>query len=160
MDVSAFRQAMADAPSAIAIVTSRDAAGSAAGATLTAFLSLSLMPPLVLVSLGAQTRTASAISISRHFAVHVLAADQEALAQRFSMDAVDKFAGLHWTSGAGGAPLLEGCAAQLECRLATQHPGGDHEIFIGQVLSATRAEAADAAVWWRRRFRRLAEFLV
>lgn len=157
MDVEAFKRAMGEAASGVVVVTSRDEQGLPAGATMTAFLSLSLDPPLVLISLANGTRTGRAIAASDHFAVHLLGAEQEALAWRFAANMEDKFAGLPTCLGAGGVPLIDGCAARLECQLTARYPGGDHEIFVGLVLAVETDTQAEPAVWWRRGLRRLAD---
>jgi 3-hydroxy-9,10-secoandrosta-1,3,5(10)-triene-9,17-dione monooxygenase reductase component len=70
---------------------------------------------------------------AEHFAVHVLAMDQEALSGRFAKSNTDKFSGLTVERGRGGIPLLPGCAARFQCRTAHRHEGGDHIILVGEV---------------------------
>jgi 3-hydroxy-9,10-secoandrosta-1,3,5(10)-triene-9,17-dione monooxygenase reductase component len=79
---------------------------------------------------------------AKHFAVHILAADQDALSQRFARRGENKFAGLDLDTGAGDIPLLRGCTARFQCRNAFQYEGGDHIIFVGEVLAFDRTEAA------------------
>jgi 3-hydroxy-9,10-secoandrosta-1,3,5(10)-triene-9,17-dione monooxygenase reductase component len=66
--------------------------------------------------------------------VHILASEQEALSARFAQKGIDKFAGLAVSRGPGDIPLLDGCAARFICRSAYEYEGGDHAIFVGQVL--------------------------
>ena len=68
-----------------------------------------------------------------HYAIHILAADQKALAQRFATRDIDRFAGLSWSEGAGGVPVLQGCAAVFECANRSQYEEGDHVVFVGEV---------------------------
>ena len=68
-----------------------------------------------------------------HFAVNVLGASQQALAKQFANSSEDKFAGVEWTAGLGGAPLLKGSVANFQCRAVDRYYGGDHVIFLGAV---------------------------
>lgn len=70
-----------------------------------------------------------------HFAVHILASDQEALSNQFATRGIDKFSGLVLERGENGIPLLTGCGARFQCRSAYQYEGGDHVIFVGEVVS-------------------------
>jgi flavin reductase (DIM6/NTAB) family NADH-FMN oxidoreductase RutF len=115
------------------VVTTRCAEGRTAGVTINSFASVSLHPPLVLWSLAARAPSRVIFEAASHFAIHVLAADQRALAERFCSPATDKFAGLNAAVGLGGAPLLDGAAALFECRGRHTYPGGDHLILVGEV---------------------------
>jgi 3-hydroxy-9,10-secoandrosta-1,3,5(10)-triene-9,17-dione monooxygenase reductase component len=88
---------------------------------------------------------------ARHFAVHVLASDQEDLAERFSRKGIERFAGLTVARGVDGIALLEGCAARFECRTAFQYDGGDHIIFVGEVQKFTNS-GHEPLVYKRGRF--------
>ena len=72
-----------------------------------------------------------------HYAINVLAEDQQDLSQRFASRLEDKFAGLAFSEGLGGAPLLDGCCARFECRNTVRHPGGDHVVFISRSSDST-----------------------
>ena len=128
-----FRSALGAFATGVTIVTTRDAEGADVGLTANSFNSVSLDPPMVLWSLARSARSLSAFLAASHFAVHVLAADQEALSLRFAARGTDKFAGLALERGAGGIPLLGGCSARFECRTAFRHEAGDHMIFVGEV---------------------------
>ncbi|MDE2262999.1 MAG: flavin reductase, partial [Gammaproteobacteria bacterium] len=99
------------------------------------FNSVSLDPPMVLWSLAKSARSLPAFVAATHFAVHVLAADQEELSLRFAARGAEKFAGLDLERNAAGVPLLRGCSARFQCRTAFRHEGGDHVIFVGAVES-------------------------
>ena len=104
------------------------------GMTLSAFSSLSLNPPLVLVCVDRGATLHDLLAEGAVFGVNVLAAGQEALSRRFaSGDPGERFAGVGYTRGALGAPLLEGTLAWMECRVAARHAGGDHTIVVGAV---------------------------
>jgi flavin reductase (DIM6/NTAB) family NADH-FMN oxidoreductase RutF len=96
----------------------------------------------VLVCIGHAASIAPALSRARHFAVHVLAADQVALARRFAEKDGDRFDGLAVRRGLEGLPLLDGALTTLQCRIHARHPGGDHEIVVGEVLEATGRDGA------------------
>lgn len=136
LDTRLFRQALGSFATGVTIVTTRDQVGNDVGLTVNSFNSVSLQPALVLWSLAHSShKLMQAFCAAEHFAVHILAADQEALSNLFASGGADKFAGLPLTRGVGGVPLLGGCAARFECRVAQRHAGGDHEIFIGEVLA-------------------------
>jgi 3-hydroxy-9,10-secoandrosta-1,3,5(10)-triene-9,17-dione monooxygenase reductase component len=135
-----FRSALGAFATGVTIVTSRDAAGLDVGLTANSFNSVSLDPPMVLWSLAKNARSLPAFLAATHFAVHVLAADQEELSLRFAARGVQKFAGLDLERGAAGVPLLRGCSARFQCRTAFRHEGGDHVIFVGEVESFDHSE--------------------
>ncbi len=128
-----FRAALGSFVTGVTIVTASDGTGHDVGVTANSFNSVSLDPPMVLWSLARKSASLPVFAAASHFAVHILAADQEALSNRFAKPAPDKFAGLEIARGAGGAPLLTGSAAQFQCRTAFQHEGADHVIFVGEV---------------------------
>ncbi|HEV8315748.1 MAG TPA: flavin reductase family protein [Burkholderiaceae bacterium] len=134
IDKRAFRNALGTFTTGVTVVTTRDTAGRDVGLTVNSFNSVSLEPPLVLWSLARNAASLPAFVASEHFAVHILAADQEPLSNRFAQRGADKFSGLELARGEGGVPLLPGCAARFRCRTAYRHEGGDHEIFVGEVL--------------------------
>jgi 3-hydroxy-9,10-secoandrosta-1,3,5(10)-triene-9,17-dione monooxygenase reductase component len=90
---------------------------------------------MVLWSLGLNSSSLPAFRAAKWWAVHILAADQQALSARFAKRGIDKFSGLEVSQGTGGVPLLEGCAARFVCRTAFEYEGGDHAIFVGEVVS-------------------------
>jgi flavin reductase (DIM6/NTAB) family NADH-FMN oxidoreductase RutF len=132
-----FRAALARWASGVAIVTS--AAGDRIhGMTVSAFASVSLVPPLVLVCADKSSNTLALIEEARVFAANVLAAEQAALSSRFASkkDEDLRFEGIRWRRGATGAPILEGAIAALDCRVVAAHDAGDHVIYVGRVESA------------------------
>lgn len=134
-DSIAFRNALGSFATGVTIVTTRDAAGQDCGLTANSFNSVSLDPPMVLWSLARSSMSMDVFRDADHFAVHILAADQEPLSNGFAKRGADKFAGLAPERGAGGVPLLTGCAARFQCRTAYQYEGGDHIIFVGEVIA-------------------------
>ncbi|PZP30745.1 MAG: flavin reductase [Roseateles depolymerans] len=117
----------------VTIVTARSADGTLVGLTANSFNSVSLNPPLVLWSLAMRAGSMPVFSRGSHYAINILAAEQMPLAQRFATRDIDRFAGVAWREGAGGAPVLEGVAAVFECANRSQYEEGDHIIFVGEV---------------------------
>ncbi len=132
-----FRFALRHLAAGVTVVTTRDQDGNPSGLTASAFTSVSLEPPLVLVCVDRASVSHPALETHGWFAVNVLARHQEALSRRFADSGSDKFTGVAYREGRAGLPLLEGVVATLECRLVDRHQAGDHTIFVGQVEGAT-----------------------
>lgn len=129
-----FRDALGKFATGVTVVTCRTPAGPL-GITANSFASLSLDPPLVLWSPARSSRRFDAFAEARHFAIHILSTEQDALCRRFAGDGLD-FSGLDWTTGAEGVPLFPSCLARFECTREAVHDGGDHAIIVGRVSSA------------------------
>lgn len=134
VDPRNLREALGCFATGITIVTTRDAEGNDIGLTANSFNSVSLSPPMVLWSLAKTSHSRPAFAAAEHFAVHILALDQEPLSNLFAKSGADKFAGVEIDRGHGGVPLLAGCAARFQCRTAFRYEGGDHEIYVGEVV--------------------------
>ena len=135
----------------VSIVTTRTGAGEPIGLTCNSFSSVSLSPPLILWSLSLRSPNLPNFLQATHFAVNVLARDQMLLSQRFAQLLPRKFGGVKYVFGAHGAPLIEGAAAQFECRTEARHYSGDHVIFIGNVQQYTFVER-EPLVYFRGRY--------
>ncbi len=133
--VRQFRDALGAFATGVTIVTARGNDGSDTGLTANSFNSVSLDPPMVLWSLARSSNSLRIFEEAQHFAVHVLASDQQALSDRFARRGEDKFANLSIGRGRGGAALFEGCSARFECRTVFRYEGGDHVILVGEVES-------------------------
>ncbi len=131
--VREFRASLGMFATGVTIVTARTDSGGLVGLTASSFNSVSLDPPLVLWSLGHAAGSLPVFSNGRHYAINVLAADQQALAERFARQGVDRWEGVGFTDGANGAPVLDGVAASFECFNRSQYVEGDHVIFVGEV---------------------------
>jgi len=134
-DTHRFRQALSAFATGVTIVTTRAPSGEDIGLTANSFNSVSLDPPMVLWSLSMKARSLPAFLANPHFAIHILAADQDDLSHRFATQGADKFAGLAIERGVAQIPLLKNCSARFECRTAFKYEGGDHVIFVGAVTS-------------------------
>lgn len=135
IDPRDFRSALGSFATGVTIVTTRDPAGRDLGLTANSFNSVSLDPPMVLWSLAKTSSSLEAFTQATHFAVHILAADQEPLSNRFAGKGADKFAGLEPRRSETGIPLFDDCAALFQCRTAYRYEGGDHVIFVGEVIA-------------------------
>lgn len=131
-----FRQVMGNFAAGVTVVTTVGADQQPFGLTATAFTSLSLVPPLVLVCIGKASETYPYFEPAGMFGVSFLAANQQDVSQRFASSGGDKFADLAWHRGSLGLPLLEGTIGHLECRIVSAHDGGDHTIYVGEVEAA------------------------
>ena len=137
-----FRAALGMFATGVTIVTARAADGQVIGLTANSFNSVSLTPPLVLWSLSRAAASMAVFSAGSHYAINVLAAEQQALAERFALKGADRWGGVTFDTGAGGAPLLHGAAATFECFNRSRYEEGDHVIFVGEVERCTRREGA------------------
>lgn len=133
-DPKDFRNALGMFATGVTIVTARAADGTPVGITANSFNSVSLQPPMVLWSLAKSARSLPVFSASPHWNVHILSNEQEALSNRFARAGEDKFAGLALDAAVNDAPLIPGCSARFQCRTAFQYEGGDHVIFVGEVV--------------------------
>ncbi|MXO91443.1 flavin reductase [Pontixanthobacter aquaemixtae] len=130
-----FRNALGSFATGVTIATTMGGDGQPVGVTASSFNSVSLDPPLVLWSLAKSSLSREAFCNSGHFAIHVLAASQEALSNLFARSGEDKFAAVDWSVGELGSPIFSHHAALFECRTRHQYEGGDHIILVGEVVS-------------------------
>jgi 3-hydroxy-9,10-secoandrosta-1,3,5(10)-triene-9,17-dione monooxygenase reductase component len=137
-----FRGALGRFATGVTIVTTRDGSGNDIGLTANSFNSVSLDPPMVLWSLSRQSLSLPAFTQASYFAVHVLAANQDELAERFARRGIDRFSGLQTERGPGDIPLLADCSARFQCRKAYEYAGGDHVIFVGEVVTFDHSDRA------------------
>ncbi len=134
-DIGAFRQALGHFATGVTVVTVNAPSGEHVGITVNSFNSVSMAPPLVLWSLARDTHNFSAFEQADYFIVNLLAYDQIALSRHFAKRIEgDAFAGLAYTPGIGGVPILSDCAAYFQCHRKYRYDGGDHLIFVGEVL--------------------------
>jgi flavin reductase (DIM6/NTAB) family NADH-FMN oxidoreductase RutF len=143
-----FRDALSRFASGVSVVTTRDKEGRNHGITVSAFCSVSLDPPLVLICIEKSTASHYAFGESRAFIVNILDAGQRDLSEQFAAPAADKFGDREFESGIDGIPRLKAALANIECRVSALHDGGDHTIFVGQV-EAVRARVGEPLVYFR-----------
>lgn len=142
-----FRKALGMFATGVTIVTARAADGSLVGLTANSFNSVSLEPPLVLWSLSRHAGSMPAMSAGTHYAINILAADQRDLAERFAAKGADRWAGVAFSEGIAGAPLLSGTVASFECFNRSRYDEGDHVIFVGEVERCSHREGASPLLY-------------
>lgn len=151
-DASAdLRRAFGHFGTGVTIVTVQTPQGPL-GMTANSFSSISLDPPLVLWAPGKESKRHDAFATAAAFCVHVLGADQLALAQHFATQGHD-FDAFGWIEGPNGAPTLSGCLATFHCDTYAVHPAGDHSLILGHVRhAATRAGEATGLLFDQGRY--------
>lgn len=132
-DTRALRNALGRFATGIAIVTAIDPDGRPIGLTVNSFSAVSLDPALVLWCLDNGSHNLEAFRRASHHAINILSADQQDLSNRFATWPADRFVGLPWHAGAGGAPVFPDCCTVFEVANEGEHAGGDHTIFICRV---------------------------
>jgi flavin reductase (DIM6/NTAB) family NADH-FMN oxidoreductase RutF len=144
---------MREVPSPVSVVTVR-VGEQAAGLTVDSFLPLSLSPPLVGVAIGRNAALHELVRDAGAFSASILAAGQDRLAQHFArgVPPIGLWTGIETRDGELGAPLIEGALGWIECRLAAEHPVGDHTLFVGDVVSAARGPGREALVHLRQAY--------
>jgi flavin reductase (DIM6/NTAB) family NADH-FMN oxidoreductase RutF len=136
-DLETLRAATGAWATGVVVVTATHPDGRDAGLVMVSLAPVSQDPPLLLWSVDRGSSSLDVWLEAPGFALHLLAADQEALAWQFARKGAEKFDGLSVSRGLVGAPLLVGAAATIECAMHAQHDGGDHVILVGRVVAAT-----------------------
>jgi len=141
-DPAAFRAVMRRHPSGVTVVTSLRE-GEPRGITLSAFASVSVNPPMVLICVNREARSYLYISSSLIFCVNPLGTTQRELAERFSGRIKEhQFDDIAWSTDVTGAPVLDGTIGHFDCAVEAEHHAGSHSIFIGRVLACATREGA------------------
>ena len=151
VDDAEFKNALSHFASGVTVVTTEHD-GKPYGMTVASFASLSLRPPLVLICIERSVKTHEAIAAARKFGVSILKSDQAEVSGRFASKSDDKFSGVEIVNGS--VPLIAGALTTLECRVTEQLPGGDHSIFVGEVVAVTTSEGAPL-VYYRSGYRNI-----
>ena len=136
LDPDTFRAVLGRFASGITVVTARDDAGVDHGMTISAFCSVSLEPPLILVCVAHVASTHEVLMRQERFGVSMLSSAQEPLSRRFADLESNRFDGIGYTRGEGGVVPLDDAPAHLECRIVQRYAAGDHTIVIGEVERA------------------------
>lgn len=162
VDPVTFRSVLAQWPSGVTVVTTLAEDGRWHGMTASSFSSVSLEPPLVSVCLDKKLYSHQLIEESGVFGVNVLAKDQGETARVFAgmvPEVEDRFAGDEWTTAETGVPLLPGALGWLDCRVLHAYDGGDHTIFVGQVLAGQAARRTAPLLFHSRGWGQFADVL-
>jgi len=140
VDQHAFRAVLGRFSSGVTVVTVVDANGTDRGMTVSAFCSVSLEPPLVLMCIDHSASLYEQISAATSFTVNILSEGQEALARRFAGPHPDRFEGIGFSRGGNGIAILGDVLGYLQCTVTARHVAGDHDIVIGEVEEAMSEE--------------------
>ena len=147
-----FRSALSRFASGVTVVTTKDAAGRLHGITVSAFSSVSLDPPLILICIERSAGSHHVFQESGVFVVNILSSEQQELSDRFASQMPERFDGVDMTLNIDGIPILANCLANLECRVKLTADGGDHSIFVGEVETASVYEG-DPLIYFRSDYR-------
>jgi flavin reductase (DIM6/NTAB) family NADH-FMN oxidoreductase RutF len=135
IDAQELRRVMGHFATGVTVITTKDKNGDPNGLTANAFMSLSLNPPLILISVDKGATCYACFSPENGFTVNFLSEDQEEISRRFATRGIDKFAGLKWQEGTNGAAILDGVLGHVECKITQCYDGGDHTIILGEILN-------------------------
>jgi flavin reductase (DIM6/NTAB) family NADH-FMN oxidoreductase RutF len=150
VDARSFRDVLGRFATGVVIVTAAAADGHPVGMTINSFNAVSLDPPLVLFSVDVRARSLKTLKAAPGLAVNILARSQQDLSDRFARPRDDKWEGVRWRAGVGGAPLLEGAIAHIECERHACHDGGDHLIFVCRVVALEACGVHEEPLAWYR----------
>jgi flavin reductase (DIM6/NTAB) family NADH-FMN oxidoreductase RutF len=141
LDPDAFRAVMGRFASGVTIVTATDADGNEHGMTVSAFASVSLEPPLIVICIDQAASIHDVLTDATYFAVNILASTQEAIARRFADTGAQRFEGIGFRNGENGAPVLNDALAFIECKRVSSTTKGDHTIIFGETVAASQRDA-------------------
>ena len=156
MDPREIRHVLGHFATGVTIVTTKDKAGVPTGITANAFSSLSLNPPLVLVCIDKKANCYECFEDSGVFAVNLLGEHQEQLANRFATKGIEKFQDTAWRMSANGIPLLDQTIGHIECTVTQGYEGGDHTIYLGEIIHA-EAAGDRPLLFYKGKYQRLPE---
>ncbi len=145
----AYRDVLGHFATGVVVVTALGERGPV-GITANSFTSVSLDPPLVLWCAARRSERFESFLSARHYAIHVLAADQLPICRHFARSGGD-FGAFGGRRTPEGLPILDGCLARIDCAADSQHDGGDHAILVGRALRATMRDG-DPLLFWRGRY--------
>jgi flavin reductase (DIM6/NTAB) family NADH-FMN oxidoreductase RutF len=154
-----FRDALGLFPTGVAIVTTVDAQGQPAGITVNSFTSVSLDPPLILVSIARTSRSFDLFNTVDHFAVNLLREEQRHVSSAFASATADRFGVVKHSPGHGNAPLIDAHLVAFECETYARYDGGDHVLLIGKVLRLNHDPSLPPKplLYYRGQYRELSE---
>ena len=155
MDELTFKEAVSRFATGVTVVGTMSEQGPI-GMTVTAFSSLSLQPPLVLVCIDRGAYLHDQLYQSQNFSVNLLAHHQLEWGMRFAGQTderpAERFEDIDYLTAESGAPILPGCLAWVDCTLHTTHDGGDHTIFVGHVLASGNSPEDVPLLYFDRRW--------
>lgn len=150
-----FRQTLGHFCSGITVVASMIDA-EPVGLTCQSFFSVSLEPPLVALSVGKASRSFPLLRTAGRFSVNILSHEQRAVSEALAARGKKKWAGIDWSVGRFGQPILAGSLAWLECELRAVHDAGDHHLVVATVLDLDANTYQQPLLYFRSEYRELA----
>ena len=147
VDKDEFRGALSRFASGVTVVTARCEDDCLRGLTVSAFTSVSLDPPLVLVCIEKRASLHDFLKEGSAFAVNILSEDQELISRRFASKEPDRFSGMGYHEAPAGSPVLNDVLGHMECKVVASYPGGDHTIIVGEVESTSVSEGKPLAYY-------------
>ena len=150
---NSLKQAMRIYPQGVTVVT-MDTPEGPRGLTVSSFTSVSLEPPLVLISIAKSSGLHDLFGDAKAYAINFLADDQKSVSDRFAgrTDVKDRFQGIRHSKGPAGSPIIDGARAAIECRAWEVHEGGDHSILIGEVVYAKAINSKRPLVYYSQQY--------
>ena len=148
-----LKQAMRIYPQGVSVATTA-AAEAPSGITVSSFTSVSLEPPLVLISIAKSSALHEVFRDAKAYAINFLADDQKSVSDRFAgrTSARDRFEGIKFAKGVTGSPIIAGVRAVLECRAWQVYDGGDHTILVGEVVSSKTFNSKRPLVYYSQQY--------
>ena len=140
IDKNELRRIMGHFATGVTVITTISPEGTPYGLTANAFMSVSLEPPLLLISVDKKAESYPYFEQSKVFTINILRDEQESLSRRFAVSGGNKFEGVAFHRGANNVPILDDTLAHVECRLYASYEGGDHTLYLGEILEAETRE--------------------
>ena len=159
IEPSQFRNALGRFASGVTVTTGLAPDGTPVGATVNAFTSLSLEPPLILICLAKSMNSLPAFIEGNHFAINILKDSQRQISVNFATQSADKFSNVAHNTWSSGVPILSGCLVNMECVREAVYEGGDHEIIVGRVLRLEIADSGEPLLFYRGAYARAADMV-
>jgi flavin reductase (DIM6/NTAB) family NADH-FMN oxidoreductase RutF len=149
VDPRAFRHALGQFATGVAVITAQSADASPVGMTMSSFNSVSVDPPLILFSIDRRSSSLQAMTEAAGYAVNILGRDQEHLSRTFSRSIGDRWDSVEHRPGHAAAPLIAGALAHFECAPYARYDGGDHVIFVGRVVEFSGRPDNEPLIFFR-----------
>lgn len=148
-----FRNALGCFATGVTVITALGPRGELLGNTVNSFSSVSLDPPLILWCMGRHAMSLKNYLSTDNFAVNILAESQRGLSDRFAKAGADKWTDVAYETWNTGCPILTGAMAVFECKTRHTYMGGDHVIFVGEVVTAAFDKTVDPLVFLQGTYR-------
>lgn len=140
VDQAQFRQLLGRFATGVTVITARNPEGGLHGMTANSLASVSLEPPLILLSIDHAAAMHELLTTGPSFAVNILASNQETVSRRFAQDRDERFDGIGYQESPRGLILLDGALAHLECERVATYEAGDHTILVGRVVAGAATD--------------------